>query len=261
MSNTAQLEGKVALITGGSSGIGLTTARLFVQQGAKVVITGRNLDKLQAVQQELGEHVLAIQADSLDAEALEQAAAAAADKFGSLDIVFANAGISDSTPVGGTTAERFDNVLRINVTGPFLTVQAALPYLQAGASVILVGSVIANSGRPGASAYAASKGAVTAMARSLVGELSPRGIRVNTVVPGPIRTPIWGQSTTEELDKLDAGFSMSVPLKRMGEPEEIAAAVLFLASDAASYVQGAELSVDGGVEAAPMGAPVYLQGR
>ncbi|OWR32705.1 short-chain dehydrogenase [Saccharibacillus sp. O23] len=261
MSHTAQLKGKVALITGGSSGIGLTTARLFIEQGAKVVITGRNLDKLQAVQQELGENALALQADSVDAEALERAASAAVDKFGGLDIVFANAGISDSTPVGSTTAERFENVLRINVTGPFLTVQAALPHLKAGASVILVGSVIANSGRPGASAYAASKGAVTAMARSLVGELSPRGIRVNTVIPGPIRTPIWGQSTAEGLDKLDAGFSMSVPLQRMGEPEEIAAAVLFLASDAASYVQGAELGVDGGVESAPMGAPVYLQGR
>ncbi len=261
MSHTAKLNGKVALITGGSSGIGLTTARLFIQEGAKVVVTGRSIEKLQAVQAELGDHVLALQADSIDTEALQRAAAAAVEHFGRLDIVFANAGISDSTPVGSTSAERFENVLRINVTGPFLTVQAALPYLQAGASVILVGSVIANSGRPGSSAYAASKGAVTAMARAMVGELSPRGIRVNTVIPGPIRTPIWGQSTAEGLDKLDAGFSMSVPLRRMGEPEEIASAVLFLASDDASYVQGAELSVDGGVESAPMGAPVYLQGR
>ncbi|MEJ8302817.1 glucose 1-dehydrogenase [Saccharibacillus sacchari] len=254
-----KLAGKVALITGGSSGIGLTTARLFIQEGAKVVLTGRDEQKLQAVQAELGENAIALQANSADTEALQRAVAAAVETFGGLDIVFANAGISGSTPLENTSPAYFEDILRINVTGPFLTVQAALPHLNAGSSVILIGSVMANAGQPHSSAYAASKGAVTAMARSMVGELSPRGIRVNTVVPGPIRTPIWGQTTAEALDQLNDGFSLGVPLKRMGEPEEIAKAVLYLASDDASYVQGAELSVDGGIAAAPMGAPVYLQ--
>lgn len=254
-----KLTNKVALITGGASGIGYSTTKLFIEEGAKVVITGRNIDKLNAVSEEFGANILAIQTDVNDPQGLEQATTAAVQQFGRLDIVFANAGISGSTPLGSTTLETFNQVLQTNVTGAFLTVQAALPHLKAGASVILVGSVIAKSGRVGSAAYAASKGAITSMARVITSELSPLGVRVNTVVPGPIRTPIWGYQNVEELDQLERSIAMSVPLQRMGEPEEIARTVLFLASDDSSYVQGAEISVDGGSGSSPMGAPVYLQ--
>jgi NAD(P)-dependent dehydrogenase (short-subunit alcohol dehydrogenase family) len=254
----SKLNGKVALITGGNSGIGLATARRFVEEGAKVVITGRNLASLTAAVNVLGqENAFAVQADTTDPAAAEQAAAAAIKQFGKLDIVFANAGIAGSTPLGDTKLEDFEQILKINVTGVFFTVQAAAPYLQAGASVILVGSVLATTGGVGRAAYAASKGAVSSMAKVFASELSPRGIRVNTVVPGATKTPIWGTSAPEQLAKLEAALSRSIPLNRLGEPEEIANAVLFLASDESSFVQAAELQVDGGADGAPLGAPIY----
>jgi NAD(P)-dependent dehydrogenase (short-subunit alcohol dehydrogenase family) len=257
-----KLDGKVALITGGNSGIGLAAARLFVTEGAKVVITGRNLATLNAAVEELGnESVLAVQADATDPQSSSKAVAAAIERFGQLDIVYANAGISAPTPLGSTALETFEEVLRVNVTGVFFTVQAALPYLQTGASVILTGSVLAGAGRPGGSAYAASKGAVSSMTKVLAAELSPRGIRVNNVVPGATRTPIWGQNTPEDWAKLEAGMSLSIPLNRLGEPEEIAKVALFLASDDSSFIQRTDISADGGAGAAPMGAPVYRQGK
>ncbi|NOU72723.1 glucose 1-dehydrogenase [Paenibacillus sp. LMG 31458] len=251
-----KLNGKVALITGGSSGIGLTAAKLFVAEGAKVVITGRNQVALNAAVEELGTtNALAVQADAADPTSAEIAVAAAVEKFGCLDVVFANAGISGQTPAGGTELSVFEEILKVNVTGVFFTVQAALPYLKAGASVILNGSILAKAGSPGTSAYAASKGAVTSMASVLVSELSPRGIRVNTVVPGATRTPIWGQP--ERIAQLEPVLARTVPLNRLGEPEEIANVALFLASDDSSFVQGAEISVDGGAGSSPFGAPIY----
>jgi NAD(P)-dependent dehydrogenase (short-subunit alcohol dehydrogenase family) len=251
-----KLNGKVALITGGNSGIGLVTAKLFVADGAKVVITGRNQVTLDAAVEELGTtNALAVKADATDPTSAEKAVSAAVEKFGGLDVVFANAGIPANTPVGGTELSVFEEVLKVNVTGVFFTVQAALPYLKAGASVILNGSILAKAGSPGTSAYAASKGAVTSMASVLVSELSPRGIRVNTVVPGATRTPIWGQP--ERIAQLEPVLARTVPLNRLGEPEEIANVALFLASDDSSFVQGAEISVDGGAGSSPMGAPVY----
>lgn len=252
-----KLNGKVALITGGNSGIGLETAKLFVAEGAKVVITGRNQVKLNAAVEKLGTNALAVQADAADPTSVEKAVAAAVEKFGALDVVFANAGISGHTPVGGTELSVFEEVLKINVTGVFFTVQAALPHLKAGASVILNGSVLAKAGSPGWSAYAASKGAVTSMARVLVSELSTRGIRVNTIVPGATRTPIWGQP--EGLAQMESALMSVVPMNRLGEPEEIANVALFLASDDSSFVQGAEISVDGGAGSSPFGAPIYRQ--
>ncbi|MBM7566423.1 SDR family NAD(P)-dependent oxidoreductase [Paenibacillus sacheonensis] len=252
-----KLEGKVALITGGSSGIGLTTAKLFIAEGAKVVITGRNAASLQSAAAELGTNSRAIQADAGDPSGMENAVNEAVSAFGGLDIVYANAGISSATPLGSTELAVFEEVLRINVTGSFFTVQAALPHLKAGASIILTGSTRATDGASHRAAYAASKGAVSSMARVLVSELSPRGIRVNTVVPGATRTPIWNKSTSEETAKLEAAQARTIPLGRMGDPEEIAAAVLFLASDESSFVQGAEITVDGGARSAPLGAPVY----
>lgn len=255
-----KLNGKVALITGGSSGIGFAAAKLFVSEGAKVVITGRNQATLNAAVEELGTtNALAVQADAADATSAETAVAAAVEKFGRLDVVFANAGISGPTPAGGTQLSVFEEILKVNVTGVFFTIQAALPHLKAGASVILNGSILAKAGSPGTSAYAASKGAVTSMASVLVSELSPRGIRVNTVVPGATRTPIWGQP--ERIAQLEPVLARTVPLNRLGEPEEIANVVLFLASDDSSFVQGAEISVDGGAGSSPFGAPIYRRGE
>ncbi|WP_150275689.1 SDR family NAD(P)-dependent oxidoreductase [Paenibacillus tepidiphilus] len=252
-----KLEGKVALITGGNSGIGLAAARLFVAEGAKVVITGRKLTSLETAVEELGEaNALAVQADAADPASSERAARAAVERFGRLDVVYANAGIAAATPLGNTEWSTFEEVLRINVTGVFFTVQAALPYLQAGASIILTGSVLASAGRPGNAAYAASKGAVSSMTKVLAGELSPLGIRVNNVVPGATRTPIWNQ-TPEAWERFAAVMSRSIPLGRLGEAEEVARAALFLASDDSSYIQGADISVDGGAGASPLGAPVY----
>ncbi|TCM92638.1 NAD(P)-dependent dehydrogenase (short-subunit alcohol dehydrogenase family) [Paenibacillus sp. BK033] len=255
-----RLNGKVALITGGNSGIGLATAKRFVQEGAKVVITGRNQESLTAAINELGEeNAVAVQAEAADPAGSEKAVAAAIERFGKLDIVFANAGISGGTPLGDTKLEDFEQILRVNVTGVFFTVQAAVPHLQAGASIILVGSVLATTGAATRAAYAASKGAVASMARVFASELSPRGIRVNTVVPGATKTPIWKASEPEQMAKLEAGLSRTIPLNRLGEPDEIANAVLFLASDESSFVQAAQLQVDGGADGAPLGAPIYLQ--
>ncbi|BFT72834.1 SDR family NAD(P)-dependent oxidoreductase [Paenibacillus sp. P36] len=252
-----KLDGKVALITGGNSGIGLTTTKLFIAEGAKVVITGRNQTTLNEVAEELGPSVLAFQADATDPASMDKALSQAVAAFGGLDIVYANAGISSATPLGSTEFSVFEEVLKINVTGSFFTVQCALPYLKEGASVILTGSTRATDGAPGRAAYAASKGAISSMARVLVTELSPRGIRVNTVVPGATRTPIWKKSTPEETAKLEGAQARTIPLNRMGDPEEIANAVLFLASDDSSFVQGAEITVDGGARSAPLGAPIY----
>ncbi|RXZ79613.1 glucose 1-dehydrogenase [Paenibacillaceae bacterium] len=258
-----KLDGKVALITGGNSGIGLATAKLFVAEGAKVVITGRNQSTLSSVAEELGANVQAIQADVADPASMENAVFAAVATFGRLDIVFANAGIAAPTPLGSTELSVFEEVLvlKVNVTGVFFTVQAALPHLKEGASVILTGSTRATDGAPERSAYAASKGAISSMTRVLASELSPRGIRVNTLVPGATRTPIWKQSTHDEIAKLEATHALAIPLKRMADPEELAKVALFLASDDSSYVQGTEIIVDGGAAAAPLGAPIYHQGQ
>jgi NAD(P)-dependent dehydrogenase (short-subunit alcohol dehydrogenase family) len=254
-----RLANKTALITGGNSGIGLATARLFVAEGAKVAITGRNRKTLDAAAEELGPDALAIAADATDIAATKAAVAQAAKKFGKLDIVFANAGIPGQTPLGGTTLEAFEQVIRTNLTGVFFTVQAAVPYLNDGASIILNGSVISVLGSPGYSAYAASKAGVRAMARVMASELSPRGIRVNVVAPGAARTPIWNGAapTPEAFAALDKRISRTIPLGRLGEAEEVARTVLFLASDDASNIQGAEIFVDGGATASPSGAPIY----
>ncbi len=254
-----RLANKTAFITGGNSGIGLATARLFVDEGARVAITGRNAATLEAAAKELGANALAIVADANDISATEAAVKQAAAKFGKLDIVFANAGIGANTPIGGTTLATFESVIRTNITSVFFTVQAAVPYLNDGASIILNGSVISVLGSPGYAAYAASKAGVRAMARVMVSELSPRGIRVNVVAPGAARTPIWDRvaPTAEAFAALDKRISRTIPLGRLGEAEEVAKTVLFLASDDSSNVQGAEIFVDGGATSSPAGAPIY----
>jgi NAD(P)-dependent dehydrogenase (short-subunit alcohol dehydrogenase family) len=254
-----RLKGRTALITGGNSGIGLATAKLFVEEGARVAITGRNKETLEAAAKELGESGLAIAADINDVAATERAFAQAAEKFGKLDIVFANAGIPGNTPLGKTTLEMFESVVKTNLTSVFFTVQAALPHLNDNASVILNGSVISVLGNPGYSAYAATKAGVRAMARVMASELSPRGIRVNLVAPGAARTPIWNGAapTAEAFAALEKRIAGVTPLGRIAEPDHIAKTVLFLASDDAAHVQGQEIFVDGGATASPAGAPVF----
>jgi len=254
-----RLENKTALITGGNSGIGLATARLFIAEGARVAITGRNQATLEAAAMELGPNALAIVADATEIAATENAVAKAVERFGKLDIVFANAGIPGDTPIGATTLAVFESVIRTNITAVFFTVQAAVPHLNDGASIILNGSVISVLGNPGYAAYAASKAGVRAMARVMASELSPRAIRVNVVSPGAARTPIWNgrAPTAEAFAALDTRMSRTIPLGRIGEAEEVAKTVLFLASDDASNVQAAEIFVDGGATGSPAGAPIY----
>jgi NAD(P)-dependent dehydrogenase (short-subunit alcohol dehydrogenase family) len=259
MERALRLKNKTALITGGNSGIGLETAKLFVAEGARVIITGRNQATLDAAARELGPNALALAADATDVPALETAIKKGVEKFGKLDIVFANAGIAGGTPVGGTKLEAFEQVLRTNVTAVFFTVQAAVGHMNDGGSIVLNGSVISVLGNPGYAAYAASKAGVRAMARVMASELSPRGIRVNVVAPGAIRTPIWGAAVaTPEAEKgFEARIGRSTPLGHIGEPEHVAKTVLFLASDDAAHIQGHELFVDGGATASPAGAPIY----
>jgi len=254
--------GKTALVTGGSSGIGLVTARLLIAEGARVVITGRDRNKLDQAVTELGEQALGIQAD-FDGEAVfDTVFLQIAKVFEKLDIVFANAGISGATPLGGTSASAFYAILRTNLTAVFLTVQAALPLMQTGGAIVLNGSVMRELGVPGTAAYSATKAGVTGMAKVFAAELAPRGIRVNTVIPGGTRTPIWTRGAREgaSLDDTEKAFAPRIPLGRFATPEEVASAVLFLASPEASGMTGAEIIVDGGTLGAPSGAPIFRKG-
>ena len=187
-----RLKNKMALITGGNSGIGLATARLFIEEGAKVVITGRDRARLDAAAKELGPNALALAADVTDIAATEAAISQGAEKFGKYDVLFVNAGIAGATPLGSAKPDVFEKVIGTNLTAVFFTVQSALPYLNDNASIVLNGSVISVLGNPGYAAYAAAKAGVRALARVMASELSPRGIRVNVVSPGATRTPIWG---------------------------------------------------------------------
>ncbi|AVT77723.1 short-chain dehydrogenase [Rhodopseudomonas palustris] len=254
-----RLSGKTALITGGNSGIGLATAKLFVAEGARVTITGRDRARLDAAAHELGAQALAVEADVTDIAAIENAVARAAERFGKLDIVFANAGIPGATPLGGTSLAAFEQVIRTNLTAVFFTVQAALPYLNDGASIILNGSVISVLGNPGFAAYAASKAGLRGMARVMASELSPRNIRVNVVAPGGARTPIWKDAapTDQAMAVLEQRIAAATPLGRIAEPEHIAKTVLFLASDDAAHIQSAEIFVDGGATGSPAGVPAF----
>jgi NAD(P)-dependent dehydrogenase (short-subunit alcohol dehydrogenase family) len=256
-----RLRGKVALITGGNSGIGLATAKLFVAEGAKVAITGRNQETLDAAGLELGSEALVMKTDVTDLAGMEKSIAATVERFGNLDVVFANAGVGHFTPVGSTSLECFEEILRVNVTSTFFIVQACLPFLNKGASVIFNSSVQNVNGRPGLSAYAASKAAVRTMARVMASELSPRGIRVNVVSPGSVATPILDVAASHAGEKSTfyKVLKRAIPLGRVGDPVEVANAVLFLASDESSFIQASEIVVDGGATGAPLGAPIYRE--
>jgi len=256
-----RLTGKTAFITGGNSGIGLATAQLFIAEGARVAITGRDQQKLDRVAADLGPSVVAIQADATDRVAMKRAVETAVEQLGPLDILFANAGIAVHTPVTQDSIDAFEQVLKINLTGVFTTIMAAEPHLNDGASVIMTGSIIATAGLPGYAAYAASKAGVRAMARTLASELATRSIRFNIVSPGPIKTPIWDAAapTPEAFEQFEKYASRGIPLARLGEADEVAKTVLFLASDESAYVQAADIAVDGGMNGAPSGALIYRQ--
>jgi len=256
-----RLTGKKALITGGNSGIGLATAQLFIAEGAHVAITGRDQKTLDEAVRELGPNARGYRADVTIGEDRKRLFAALAKDFGKLDIVFANAGISGRTPTGSTDEAVFENVVYTNLNAAFFTVNSAASLLNDHGSIIFNGSVHNYLGQPGAAAYAATKGGLVAMARSIAADLAPRNIRVNVVAPGATKTPIWSRGprvsmSTDESAKLAKFFSSAVPLRRWGEAKDVANAVLFLASDDASYVNAVELMVDGGATGAPFGAPI-----
>jgi NAD(P)-dependent dehydrogenase (short-subunit alcohol dehydrogenase family) len=254
-----ELTGKSVLITGGNSGIGLATARLLLEKGARVAITGRDQAKLDTALAELGGDVLGIQADLNNPAEIDAVVKAIGERFGTLDVVFANAGISGPTPLGSTTLEAFEGIVRTNLTAVFFTVQGVLPLLKEGSAVILNGSVMRELGSPGSAAYSASKGAITSMAKVFASELAPKGIRVNSVIPGATRTPIWsrGARSGATVDAVEKAMSPRIPMGRFAEADELAQAVAFLASDASSGMTGAEIVVDGGTTGAPWGIPLF----
>jgi NAD(P)-dependent dehydrogenase (short-subunit alcohol dehydrogenase family) len=244
----APLNGKIALITGGSTGIGLAAAQELAAQGARVFITGRRQAELDAAVASIGGTATAIRADVSVLSELDTVYAQIAKTAGKLDILFANAGGGDMLPLGAITEEHFDRIFGTNVRGVLFTVQKALPLLVDGASVILTSSITSVSGTANFSVYSASKAAVRNFARSWALDLKDRAIRVNVVSPGPIRTPGLGDLVPEEARQgLFDALASQVPLARLGEPEEIGKAVAFLASDSASFINGIELFVDGGM--------------
>lgn len=243
-----QLNGKIALVTGGSSGIGFAAAEELVAQGARVFITGRRQAELDAAVAKLGASATALRADASVLSDLDAVYAQIAKSAGKLDILFANAGGGDMAPLGAITEEHFDSIFGTNVRGVLFTVQKALPLLTNGASVILTSSTTSIQGTAAFSVYSASKAAVRNFARSWALDLKDRGIRVNAISPGPIRTPGLGGLVPDEARQgLFDFLAAQVPLGRLGEPQEIGKAVAFLASDAASFVNGIELFVDGGM--------------
>ena len=243
-----KLDGRIALITGGTSGIGLATAKQFVNEGAYVFITGRRDSELGAAVKEIGRNVTGVQGDVSKLDDLDRLFARIKQEKGNLDIVFANAGVAKYARFGEITEERYDSIFNTNVKGLLFTVQKALPLMPDGASIILNASIVASKGLAANSVYSATKAAVRSFARTWTTDLKDRRIRVNAVSPGSIETPglkelLASSQVGEQRLKM---FSTSIPLARLGTPDEIAKAVVFLASDDSSYITGTELFVDGG---------------
>jgi NAD(P)-dependent dehydrogenase (short-subunit alcohol dehydrogenase family) len=244
-----RLKDKTALITGGTSGIGLATAKLFVREGARVAVTGRDASRFDALRCDLGDEALILAADVRSLAEMQAVSHRIGETFGGLDIFFANAGIAYATPLSATDEARYDEIMDVNLKGTFFTMQAVSPILHEGASVILMTSFIVHVGRPGLSLLSASKAAVRSLARTWSRELLDRKIRVNAISPGGIDTPLHarGGGTPEQVQAIKNQIATRVPLGRIGEPDEIAGAALFLASDESRYILGAELVVDGGI--------------
>lgn len=246
----AILEGKTALVTGGTSGIGLAVVRRFVDEGAHVVLTGRRQAQLDAVAAEFGDAVTAVRADASDPSDIAELFAVIAARGSGLDAVHANAGIGAFRPLAEVTAVEIDAAFGTNVRGTTLTLQGALPYLNRDAAIVVTGSTAASGTESNFGLYGASKAAVATMTRTWAAELSPRGIRINTVVPGPTETPGLKGLLPDDSDALLEQIAAGVPLGRVLRPEEIAAAVLFLVSEESSGMTGSEVFVDGGLSIA-----------
>jgi NAD(P)-dependent dehydrogenase (short-subunit alcohol dehydrogenase family) len=244
-----KLQGKVAVITGGNSGIGLATAKEFVAEGARVVISGRDQETLDAAVRELGERVLAVRADVARLADLDRLFETIGSAFGRIDVLFVNAGIASFKPVAEVSEAYYDETLDINLKGAFFTVQKALPLLADGASIVLNTSINAHIGMRGTAVYAASKAGLLSLARTLSAELVERNIRVNAVSPGPVLTPILerGGLSDDAIARARESIVSQVPLKRIGRPDEIAKTALFLASSDSSFLVGAEIVADGGM--------------
>lgn len=244
-----RLKGKKALITGGTTGIGLETARQFLAEGAQVAITGLNPANLSSAGNELGPDVLVLGSDAGSIDAQVQLAKTIQQEFGKLDVLFANAGVVAMRPLEQMDAATFDHSFAVNVRGPYFLIQALLPIFANPASIILNASVNARIGMPNTSVYAATKAAMLALARTLSGELISRGIRVNAISPGPVSTPIYGKLgfSEQQLEAVATQIQGKVPAGRFASPQEIARAVTFLASDESAFMVGSDLLIDGGM--------------
>lgn len=244
-----RFENKVALVIGGSTGIGLAAAKAFAEQGAQVIITGRNADTLSQAQSAIGERVHAIQSDISRPAESARLIASLREGYGRIDTLFLNAGIPGTLPIDTVSEAQFDALFQTNFKGPYFLIQYALPLFPVGATVVLTGSFAAHSGMPGSSVYGATKAALASLARTLSGELLARGIRFNTISPGAIETPIWNKMMPAEyLEPVKKTLGGHVPMGRFGAADEVAKAVLFLASAESSYIVGTEMFVDGGLK-------------
>ncbi|MFB7500754.1 SDR family oxidoreductase [Streptomyces sp. NPDC056161] len=239
-------EGKKIVITGGSSGLGLTTARLFADGGAHVLITGRTRSTLDAALEQLGDKAIAVRSDAASLKDITALAGTVQERFGTVDALFVNAGVTASAPFGSTTEEMYDALFDINAKGPYFTVQALAPLLREGSGVVLTTSVVNVKGLDALSVYSASKAALRSMTRTLARELLPRKVRVNAVSPGPVDTGVLDRSLPADVvEAMKDSYRSMIPMQRLGAPEEIAAAVAYLAFDA-TFSTGAEFPVDGG---------------